>query len=298
MPSAEISGGGIAGLTTAIVLSRRGWTVTVHERAAELRAGGNGLTMFENGLRVLHALDLHPNIEDLGWDIEKYDILDNNGEEIARYDPKGAGNSRVFLYQRQQLIDLLAAAARKAGAEIKLSSSVKAATVDGELYLEDGTVRTADLIVGADGIRSVIRQAICDEVELELMPRGAIRLLVPSEPEMYPDGGAATCVEYMHPDGRRAATFPCSETLTYMALASSTDDAAGSRLPLDTESWSESFPMLRQFFERAGSLGHYDRYLTCVAPRWTSGRCAIIGDAAHGMTPALGQGAGCALMTV
>ena len=58
MPVAEIVGGGIAGLVASIQFARRGWSVRVHARSEELRANGNGLPIFENGLRILEALGL------------------------------------------------------------------------------------------------------------------------------------------------------------------------------------------------------------------------------------------------
>jgi 2-polyprenyl-6-methoxyphenol hydroxylase-like FAD-dependent oxidoreductase len=62
MMHAEIAGAGFAGLTAAIALHRRGWSVRVHEKAAALRAFGAGIFIWENGLRVLHAIGAYHDV--------------------------------------------------------------------------------------------------------------------------------------------------------------------------------------------------------------------------------------------
>ena len=59
---AEIAGAGFAGLAAAIALRQRGWSVRVHEKEAELRAFGAGIFVWENGLRVLHAIGAYDDV--------------------------------------------------------------------------------------------------------------------------------------------------------------------------------------------------------------------------------------------
>ena len=64
---AEIAGAGFAGLAAAIALRQRGWTVRVHEKEAALRAFGAGIFVWENGLRVLHAIGAYDDAGTVKW---------------------------------------------------------------------------------------------------------------------------------------------------------------------------------------------------------------------------------------
>ena len=74
------------------------------------------------------------------------------------------------------------------------------------------------------------------------------------------------------------------------------DDVAARALPLDKSLWQASFPHLAPLIERIGADGRYDRFEYIRLKRWSSGRVAVIGDAAHAIPPNIGQGAGCAMM--
>ncbi len=74
------------------------------------------------------------------------------------------------------------------------------------------------------------------------------------------------------------------------------EDQAASSIPVNVDVWASCFPDLRPALEAIGGSGRYDVYETTTLSRWSSGRVAIIGDAAHAMPPTLAQGAGCAMM--
>jgi 2-polyprenyl-6-methoxyphenol hydroxylase-like FAD-dependent oxidoreductase len=83
----------------------------------------------------------------------------------------------------------------------------------------------------------------------------------------------------------------------YMILVALLTDKPANAMPIDVDLWSKTFPTLRRYIERVGDKGHYDVYHSVYPPSWHYGKCVLIGDAAHGMTPALGQGANTAMMT-
>ena len=124
MPVAEVVGGGIAGLVASTQLARRGWTVTVHERSPALRASGNGLPIFENGLRVLEALGLAEGIKTRGHQLNRWRIFRSSGQKVVEYEPYEATGGRIVMFQRQALIDLLSEAAIEAGVTIAVGSKV------------------------------------------------------------------------------------------------------------------------------------------------------------------------------
>lgn len=297
MSTVHIAGGGIAGLVASIVFARRGWRVTVHERSPALRANGNGFPMFENGLRILEALGLGSHIETSGHRLERWSIYRSSGEKATEYEPFDATGGRIVMFHRQALVDVLFEAARASGVTLASGSRVVGAETGGAILMEDGRRLEADLVVGADGIRSAVRRAVMGELPLGEHRKGALRLLIPIEPGDFPDGNTRVGREYNDPSGRRVGLLPCSPTLMYMILVNLLNDQDAGRQPVDVELWSATFPMLRRYFERIGKSGHYDVYHSIFPPAWHAGRCALIGDAAHGMTPALGQGANTAMMT-
>jgi len=297
MPSAEIVGGGIAGLVASIQLARGGWSVRLHERSEALRASGNGLPIFENGLRILDALGLGAAVQERGHQLNKWVICLSSGEKVVEYEPHAATGGRIVMFQRQALIDPLSAAAAEAGVEICVGSRVIGAERSGAVLLEGGNRLEADLVIGADGIHSIVRRSVAGQLELGQHRKGAIRLLIPIRPGDFPDGNDRVATEFNDASGRRIGLLPCSSDVMYMIFVALLADIEAQQIPIRHELWKTTFPTLGKYIDRVGSMGHYDVYHSIAPSAWHFGNCALIGDAAHGMTPALGQGANSALMT-
>ena len=297
MLTAEIAGGGVAGLVASIQLARQGWSVRLHERAHGLRASGNGFPIFENGLRVLEALGLRDEIPKRGHQLDRWVIRRSNGDKVVEYEPFAATGGRIVMFWRQALVDMLAETAAKAGVRIELGSRVVAADRRGMLQLENGERLKADLVIGADGVHSAVRKTVAGELPLGRHRKGAIRLMIPIEDGDFAPGEERTAVEHNDPSGRRIGLYPCSREIMYMILVHLLDDTEVAGVPIDPQKWKATFPHLGKYIDRVGSMGHFDEYHSIDPPAWHYGNCAIVGDAAHGMTPALGQGANCAMMT-
>jgi 2-polyprenyl-6-methoxyphenol hydroxylase-like FAD-dependent oxidoreductase len=289
MRTAEIVGGGFAGLAAACALAQRGWRVRLHERADELRTAGAGINVYENGLRVLEALGaLEDTIRD-GAQAKLRETRDQDDRLLSVHH----WHVRVYGVLRQRMIDALAAAARRAGAEIMTSSEGTKASADGELTLADGERVKADLVVAADGVNSRLRDALDLVAERRYLRDGCIRVLVPSRSRE--EGLDTRTIEYWS-GHRRLLYNPCNTEQLYLALSMPHDDEAGRSLPVDRALWTRSFPHLADLIGRIGDGGRYDRFEYIRLKRWSAGRVAILGDAAHALPPNIGQGAGCAMM--
>lgn len=288
--TAEIIGGGFAGLAAACALARRGWRVRVHERSDRLRTAGAGINLYENGLRVLEALGA---LDDAVRDGARARLRETRDQDDRLLATHPWGEARVYGVLRQRLIDALAAAARRAGAEILTGSEGLSASPDGELILSDGQRRRADLVVVADGVNSRLRDSLGLLARRRFLPDGCIRVLIP---KLRADEGTdGRTIEYWS-GTRRLLYNPCSTTHLYLALTMAHEDEPARTLPLRRDLWQGSFPRLAPLIDRIGEAARYDRFEYIRLKRWSSGRVAVIGDAAHAIPPNIGQGAGCAMM--
>ncbi len=292
---AEIAGAGIGGLTAAAALAQRGWQVTVHERAPDLRTFGAGIYIWSNGLRVLKAIGAYDEATagaHIGPLFETRDHENRVMEEIPINRP---GSARLITILRETLTRSLINVCREHGVEIRTSSEVVGATPEGELLLAGGERRAADLVVGADGINSAVRDSLGLLLYRKDLGYGAVRLLVDRSDTDLPAEDKDKYIEHFS-GSRRILYTPASERDLYIALCCAADDEAALRVPADRKLWRTSFPHLARLTERFGDAGRWDAFEVVKLKSWSSGSAAVLGDGAHAMPPYLGQGGGCALM--
>lgn len=290
---AEIVGAGFAGLTAACALAQRGWQVRVHERAERLRTTGAGIYLYENSLRVLESFGAYDDAVRGAPVAHTREVRDDRNRTIAVH--RWPSSIRVFAIVRQQVIDALAAAARRLGAEIVTGSEGIAATPDGDVSFADGSRARADLVVAADGTNSKLRDSLGLLSRRKPLPDGAIRLLIDTNEAERNAADIGTTTEYWS-GSRRMLYTPCSADKIYVALTMLEGDAVARAIPLRRDVWNASFPHLTDLIDRLGDDGRYDRFELIKLKRWSAGRAAVIGDAAHALPPNLGQGGGCAMM--
>ena len=290
---AEISGAGIGGLTAATALAQRGWSVCVHERAADLRDIGVGTSIWQNGHRTLEAIGALDEVLRCGTKIARSEVFDER-RELLRLQEFNGEDDRALVVLRVDLHRSLVNAARRAGVEIITSSPAAAADPAGTLIMEGGERLSADLVIGCDGYYSTIRDSLQLAEEVGFVTDAYIgRITVPRENRQQLE----TIQEYWA--GTRACGVLSCGAVNYMFL-SAPEDCPHNREEVRTKSlyapvWIEAFPFLEKQFRRAEGEVIWGRYPIVRCRAWSVGRAAILGDSAHGMPPTLAQGAGCAM---
>ncbi|MGD9944038.1 MAG: FAD-dependent oxidoreductase [Burkholderiaceae bacterium] len=294
---AEIAGAGFAGLTAAIALAQRGWSVRVHDRRSMSRSEGYGITLQGNGYKVLKALGLEDAIGRLGMPVIRQERYDQHGRCIASIPVRS-----TFRISRYAIVQEMVERARALGVQVLLDSPVAGAAADGQLILEDGRRLRADLVIGADGYRSPVREALgLLKSHRKLRDCGA-RTVIQRRPEDPPFdvklGGVSR--EYWS-GSRRLLITPCSPGEMYFTMSCLSSDTEARRIPIDPSVWKRSFPHLAGMIDRCVAEAEWDKVMFVEfelirLSRWYAGKVAILGDAANAMPPNLGQGAGIAML--
>jgi 2-polyprenyl-6-methoxyphenol hydroxylase-like FAD-dependent oxidoreductase len=286
MPHAEVAGAGLVGLSTALLLRRIGWSVRVHERSPNVREIGAGISLHQGACAVLEHLGLMPAVLAHGVDLGAAQAIDRAGTILA--DRNLGGNYRQLAIARQTLIRLLADAAVAAGVEIETDSRATSARATGELLLHSGASVRADLVVGADGFHSAVRESLRLTARKVERSNGATRALIE-----HSKADRRTVLEEWWGPAKRIGTLPVGPSLTYVYLSSREADARAVRVPIDGAYWSELFPgMDPVIFEKLSAAeARHDPYPYVKPRRWAAGRVAIVGDALNALPPSLGLGA-------
>jgi 2-polyprenyl-6-methoxyphenol hydroxylase-like FAD-dependent oxidoreductase len=173
---AVVVGGGIGGLSAAIALRRAGIDTVVLERTSKLEAAGAGITLFANAMRGLEQLGVAEAVAARGARAERVAILANDGRSLSEM-PRDLFEGSIAVHRA----DLQAALAEAAG-EPRLNAEVSSVEKDDRgatVRLADGTGERGDLVVGADGVHSVVRRSLWPEAEPRYAGYTAWRAVTP-----------------------------------------------------------------------------------------------------------------------
>jgi 2-polyprenyl-6-methoxyphenol hydroxylase-like FAD-dependent oxidoreductase len=290
---AEIAGAGLAGLMAATMLGQEGWSVAVHERGSELREIGAGIGMWRNGLWALDQVGLYGEITAAGEPVDRWEIFDEQVRQLQSQWMAPDMSSGECTILRRDLHAILANAAVAAGAEIHTGSTVAGATREGELVLASGERRRADLVVGADGVNSKVRDTLGLTLRVEDTRDGCGRHLARREP-----GERARRLEEHWQGPRRVGVVPAAPDQLYVYLCCPADDEAGRAQEDSRDTWIHDFPHLADLIARIPDGGRWASFANVTVSSWSAGRVALVGDAAHSMAPSLGQAANVAFCNV
>lgn len=297
--NAIVVGAGIGGLACATALARKGVAVRLLEQAPEIVEVGAGLQISPNGLAVLQALGLEDAISRSGAVTARGVVLADykQGRQVAQLDLTRMKNRRYLFLHRHSLVQVLAQAAQAARVSIEFGAkvlSVRPGRVP-EVELADGSAARAEVIVCADGVHSVARQAVSPGAESRFTGQIAWRATVPAhQPE------PVVCVT-MGP-GRHLVNYPINDGRSMNIVAVQERDAWAS------EGWhhADDPDHLRAAFADFGGAAKsllqqvqevnlWGLFRHPVVETWHKGHVALLGDAAHPTLPFLAQGANLAL---
>jgi len=287
---AQIAGAGFVGLTAAAALARRGWEVTVYEQSDSRRDFGAGILIWRSAVIALDQIDAAERLKAEGVRPEFYDT-DLDGSRVT----SELEGYPYWAIARPKLHALLVDAAREAGVELVTGAKVAGADSAGRLMLENGEVLAGDLVIGADGVGSAVRNSIPEFKQERRRYRDGVARVLVDRPREFTGREWNRVIDFwtLEPDAMRILFIPVGPDKIYLGFMAETSNERASRLPVEAEVWSERFPHLAPVIERAARLaeGRHDSYQTNLLSTWSVGRAAIVGDSADAMCPALGQGA-------
>lgn len=301
VPKVAVIGGGLGGMAAALALLRKGIDVEVYEKAAELTEIGAGLNLSPNALKALRYLGVEDAAVAIGYQSRDQVIRSfRSGRVIAR--PKRSGDvaeryGAAFLtIHRADLLNTLADPVPRDAIHLGAAcTGVETHGAGAVAHFADGRSVEADIVIGADGIHSAVRDSLFGPIEPKFTGCICWRGLVPSEALADPRY-AREMTAWWGPHGH-VVHYPVrrGELVNFVAHFDSdgwTDESwinecDRSELMETYARWNSDLLKLFGASERYYKWALYDRD---PLENWTRGRATLLGDSAHPMLPYLGQG--------
>ena len=299
-----IIGGGIGGLTAALALSQNSHDITVFERSAGIREIGAGVQISPNAGRLLHSLGLGAAYSEVSVNPHRVVLRRWEDDSIIRatdLDESFLSQHQVPLANvaRNELVEIIGdAVAARTNVTLKFSTHVVAVEPgdsSSEVIFADGSSRSFDIVIGADGIHSVVRPCVggIDKPRFSgsaayraLVPRGAVEdLPIDVTNRMGPDRHV---VSYFIGRNRSHLNLVCISPEDSWESESWTEQGTMEDLYSRFEGWSPDFlSLLGRVEEPVFRWALYDRE---PLEQWGLGTTTLLGDACHPMLPFMAQG--------
>lgn len=301
--SALIIGGGIGGLTAGIALRQKGMAVDIIEKSKDWSVYGVGIIQQMNVVRAMEQLGVLDDYLSHAFGFDSTTLfVGPGGVQDAKFDtPRLAGpdypsNAGI---RRPDLQAVLAEGVKKAGAEVRLGTTVTEMNDDGagvDVTFSDGTTKRYDIVVGADGIFSQTRRTIMpDAPSPEYTGQWVWRYNLPRPSDL--DG------IHIFAGPLNGGFVPMTTDLMYMFVVTSEPDTKpipveGSAAALRERASRMPPPQIAAVLDQiTDDSGVVARPMETILLEgdWHKGRVVLLGDAVHASTPHLAQGAGMAI---
>lgn len=311
-----IAGGGIGGLTTALCCLHHGHDVTVFEQAPAFDEVGAGIQLPPNAMKVFEALGVDSVMAEKAFEPEAIEArMGETGRTLftiplAEQSIAMWGSPYLHIHRADYIAALRDALLNRALYAVAVNAKVTAYTQDREgvtVTLENGRQFSGDVLIGADGIKSSIRDIMLGPDDPVFTGNMAWRAVVPIEALGAHLPNPTACV-WMG-KGRHAVTYRLrkGQLANFVGVVERDDWAEESSTE---ENWTEQgrrkdamkdfagwHPVITKLIENVpeSALYRWALFDRKPLPRWTDGRVALLGDAAHPMLPFLAQGAAMAV---
>lgn len=291
-----IIGAGVGGLCTAIALQQNGFDVKVYERVKKLGEVGAGLTLWSNALHVLRALGVADAVIAAGSKLQRSQIRADDGETLfdARVDEmESQYGEPVVAIHRAALHEILINALKPD--TLRLNMECARFEQDENkitVYFKNGESDSADVLIGADGIHSVVRKQMFPEIELRYSGYTAWRGVVDTE-----NKAALGLTSESWGRGARFGIVRVDEKRVYWFA---THNQSFGENAMATQKKSKLLNIFNRWHHPIDHLLDstpaeliLQNDICDIVPlaSWSKGRVTLLGDAAHPTTPNMGQGA-------
>lgn len=296
-----IIGGGFAGMSAAIQLRKTGAQVTLAEVDPNWRPEGAGISISGATLRALKTVGVYEEVKANGFLTNNLDVYTPTGQRIAQIpkpSPVGANVEGSGGIMRPVLAHILADATRAAGVDIRLGitfSELAPDTNGVDVTFSDGTYGRYDLVIGADGVHSKVRETVFPEVQSpHYIGQGVWRAVMPRPSDIV-------CTTMWVGSSLKIGVNPVSKSHMYMFIT----ENRPTRERVDRASWPQvmadlvgAFPadalqrLIPEILKEDACVDYRPLVNLLVPCPWHRGRIVLIGDTVHATTPHLASGAG------
>lgn len=304
MTRVAIIGGGIGGLTAACALLRAGAEVSVYEAAGELREIGAGVALHANAMRVLRFVGVEDAVRKIAGRTDYAVTRDGITGRVISRTSRAQQTAHLGIepatVHRADLLDVLAAALPAGTVSLgRRCVAVESGESAAAARFADGSAAEADIVIGADGIHSMVRTTLFGPDAPRFTGKICYRSVIPAA--AVPSGVLADVAadngQWLGPHGT-VVLYPLRGEELINVVAHYDDDSyrheswvtecPGAEVVERYAGWNKS---LLRLFEAGPAWYKWALYDRDPIPAWTSGRVSLLGDAAHPMLPYLGQGA-------